>query len=599
VKESQFDRFVPGVLGVVGLTLCAVTAAVTVSGSSSDHAVVEAIVRVLTVATPIAVGLYAVRRPMFERFGWLLVAAGVGWFLTTLSNASDPVLYSIGRVAGWAVEPLLVYLVLAFPSGRLETRTDRVLVWTTVLLVLTLYLPTALLVEDYPVPAPWTSCDAGCPGNAFMLTSSEPGVIDDVVRPLREIATLMLFAATALRLAYRTHVATRPLRRTLAPVLGAASFRFAAYFVVLLGRRLAPESQIVAVSVWLIAVTIPILALAFLVGLARWWLFIAVSTQRLGPRLRGYPGPYELQRALAEVFDDPGLVVVYRHDDGYWTDREGHRMDQTSIASGRCLTEVGDGDRVVAAIIHDTALGRDEAFINTATSYALLTLDNHRLSAQSHSLLREVQESRARILAAADEERRHIERDLHDGAQQRIIALRIKLELAAEETAGHDEEHAVMLREFGSDVEAALEEVQALARGIYPAVLADHGLVEGLRFAALRSPLPTSVLGAGIQRYTREVESAAYFCCLEALQNAAKHATGATGAVVELSDDGTLHLEVRDDGAGFDPGAVKAGSGFVNMRDRVEAVGGELAIASVPGHGTRVTAHIPLASKPP
>ena len=151
-----------------------------------------------------------------------------------------------------------------------------------------------------------------------------------------------------------------------------------------------------------------------------------------------------------------------------------------------------------------------------------------------------------------------------------------------------------MLRALGSDVEDALDEVRSLARGIYPAALADRGLVEALRAAALRSVLPTTVLAAGVGRYPREIESAAYFCCLEAMQNAAKHAQDATAVVVDLSDDGDLRFEVRDDGAGFDPLAVTGGVGFTSMRDRVAAAGGEVAIQSRPGHGTRVTATIPL-----
>ena len=201
--------------------------------------------------------------------------------------------------------------------------------------------------------------------------------------------------------------------------------------------------------------------------------------------------------------------------------------------------------------------------------------------------------SRARIQAAADEERRRIERDLHDGAQQRLVALRIKLELAAER-AGEDGDGAASLRALGADVDEALEEVRSLARGIYPAPLADRGLVEGLRAAALSCALPATVLAAGIDRYPRAIESAAYFCCLEALQNAAKHATGATAAVIDLSDDGDLRFEVRDDGAGFDPALVNGGVGFTSMHDRLAAVGGEVAIESRPGHGTRVTARIPL-----
>jgi signal transduction histidine kinase len=349
------------------------------------------------------------------------------------------------------------------------------------------------------------------------------------------------------------------------------------------------------VSVWLLALTVPLMAAAFLLGLARWWLFMVASTQRLAARLHGHPRPDEVRAALADAFDDPELEIVYWLEEGrgHWADADGHVLEPPAVGTTRCLTEVRDDERLVAAIIHDAALRDDRAFIEGATSYALMALDNHRLSAQASLLLREVRKSRARIQAAADDERRRIERDLHDGAQQRLVALRIKLELAAERMNG-DGAGAALLRGLGSDVEEALEEVRALARGIYPGPLADRGLVEGLRAAALRNPLPTTVLAAGVQRYSREIESAAYFCCLEAMQNAAKHADGATATVIDLSDNGSLRLEVRDDGAGFDPEHVPSGVGFISMRDRVAAVGGDLAIESAPGRGTRVAANIPL-----
>ena len=152
-------------------------------------------------------------------------------------------------------------------------------------------------------------------------------------------------------------------------------------------------------------------------------------------------------------------------------------------------------------------------------------------------------------------------------------------------------------------MEDALDEVRSLARGIYPAPLADRGLVEALRAAALRSALPATVLAAGVGRYPRDIEAAAYFCCLEAMQNAAKHARDATVVVVDLSDDGDLCFEVSDDGSGFDPATVTGGVGFTSMRDRVEAVGGEVTIDSAAGprypraradpahRGRRLTAH--------
>jgi hypothetical protein len=190
-------------LCTAAVAMCAVTGALTASGSRSEYAWLEAVARVLTVAAPIAVGVFALHRPRFARFGRLLLIAGVVWFLTTLANADNATLNSIGRISYWVFEALLIYLLLAFPGGRIDCRLDRALVWIAVLLVLALYMPTALLVERYPVPAPLASCDVGCPPNAFMVSGSEPAVIEDLVRPLRELLTIMLFVTVAGRLAQR------------------------------------------------------------------------------------------------------------------------------------------------------------------------------------------------------------------------------------------------------------------------------------------------------------------------------------------------------------------------------------------------------------
>jgi signal transduction histidine kinase len=325
----------------------------------------------------------------------------------------------------------------------------------------------------------------------------------------------------------------------------------------------------------------------------RWRLFVAGAMQSLATQLPGHAEPEQLRAALADAFDDPSMEIVYCLDDG-WVDVEGRPFVPPAAGSGRWLTVVEDGGARVAAIVHDAGLRNDDAFVATASSYALITLNNQRLTAQARGLLHEVSESRARIQATADEERRRIERDLHDGAQQRLVALRIQLELEAEEAEPADAERAATLRRLGADVEEAIDEVRSLARGIYPAALADRGLADALRAAALRSPLPATVLATGVGRYSREIETTAYFCCLEALQNAAKHAHGASAAVIELSDNGKLRVEVHDDGAGFDVATVDHGSGLVNMRDRLSAVGGELATESSPGRGARVVITIPL-----
>jgi signal transduction histidine kinase len=572
-----------------------IAAVVTTTGSTAEYDWLEGLGRAVMVGAPLAVGLYARRRPASRRFGDLLVIVGAGWFLASLATSDDEVAYSMGRVAGWVVEVGLVYLVLAFPSGTLG-RVDRALVGAIGLVVALLYMPTALLVEQYPTPSPLSSCTADCPGNAFMLVDAEPAFVEDVVRPVRELLTIVIFAAATLRLAWRIKHASHVLRRSLTPVLAVAIFRLGALATGIAARKLAPGSHVAEVLAWLIALALPALAGAFLVGLVRWRLFIAAAMQRLATRLRGHAGPASLRDALAEAFDDPTLDVVYRLEEpeGHWVDAAGHPIELGSLAAGRSVTEARDGERLVAAIVHDPALGVDQAFVDSATSYAAITLDNHRLAVQTSALLREVNSSRARIQAAADHERRRIEHDLHDGAQQRLVALRIKLELAAEQT-GDGNRSAETLRALGREIDEAVDEVRALARGIYPGPLAARGLVEALRAAALRTALPTSVLADGVGRYSREVETAAYFCCLEAMQNADKHAAGATTTVIEIADNGALTLEVRDDGAGFDAANADGGVGLLNMRDRLEAVGGRLAIDSRPGRGTRVRGVIPLA----
>ena len=417
----------------------------------------------------------------------------------------------------------------------------------------------------------------------------------DLVRPLREVLTVIIFAAATLRLVWRIEQATRLMRRLLTPVAAIAIARLLTLVAALGSRAIAPDSTVTLTLVWLIALALPAMACAFLVGLVRWRLFSAGAMERLATGLRAHPQPEDLRDALADAFEDPTLDVLYwigDDDTGYWADAGGRPVDRATLEPARSVTEVLDGGRPVAAIVHDPALQADRAFIESASSYAVMTFDNHRLSVQTTALLSEISQSRSRIQRAADDERRRIEHDLHDGAQQRLVALRIKLELAAEDAAASNG-HAALLRRLGQDVEDALDELRSLARGIYPAPLT-RGLVEALRSAALQAVLPTTVLAEGVGRYSREVETAAYFCCLEAMQNAGKHARGATALAIDLFDNGSLLLEVRDDGAGFDVAQTPTGMGLTSMHDRIAAVGGRLEIESGPGRGTRVSAAIPV-----
>jgi signal transduction histidine kinase len=225
-----------------------------------------------------------------------------------------------------------------------------------------------------------------------------------------------------------------------------------------------------------------------------------------------------------------------------------------------------------------------------------LELENERLSAEVESTVRELRASRTRILASADEERRRIERDLHDGAQQRLVALRIQLRLMEELLEADPERVARKLHSLGDDVNDTIDSIRSLARGVYPSLLAERGLGEALTAAARYAPIATRVHADGVGRHSREVESAVYFCCLEALQNASKHARGGGSVTISLANEAgpTLGFEVRDDGAGFDPAKVCAGAGLTNMHDRLAAVGGELAINSTPGLGTVIAGLAPV-----
>jgi signal transduction histidine kinase len=211
----------------------------------------------------------------------------------------------------------------------------------------------------------------------------------------------------------------------------------------------------------------------------------------------------------------------------------------------------------------------------------------------------ELQASRTRIVAAADGERRRIERDLHDGAQQRLSALAIKLSLACELAESHDDQVREVLAELRTDAREAADELRCLAHGIYPPVLVESGLTAALSAVARRSALPITVHAIPLGRYPAEIEAAVYFCCLEAIQNAGKHAGDRARLDVRVWADGAaLAFDVSDDGQGFEVSHRGLGAGFVNMQDRLCALGGSLRVESAPGQGTRVSGTVAVTPPP-
>jgi signal transduction histidine kinase len=244
-----------------------------------------------------------------------------------------------------------------------------------------------------------------------------------------------------------------------------------------------------------------------------------------------------------------------------------------------------EDDRVLTELARQAGL----AFYNVRLDAALqTTLDELRRQAD------ELRESRARIVASGDAERRRVERDLHDGAQQHLVALAVNLRLARDIITDDPEAGVEMLAQMAEDVQTTIRELRELAHGIYPPLLADNGLGEALRAAASRSTLPVTVTTDGIGRYSQGVETAIYFCCLEALQNAGKHAADATVAVRLWEEAGGLLFSVSDDGPGFDAARVRGGHGFVNMSDRLGAIGGTVRWESRPGHGSTISGSVPI-----
>jgi signal transduction histidine kinase len=244
-----------------------------------------------------------------------------------------------------------------------------------------------------------------------------------------------------------------------------------------------------------------------------------------------------------------------------------------------------EDDRVLTELARQVGLAVHNARLDTALQ---TTLDELRKQAD------ELRQSRARIVASGDAERRRVERNLHDGAQQHLVAMAVNLRLARDIVADDPEAASEMLDQLADDVKTTIQELRELAHGIYPPLLADSGLGEALRAAGNRSPLAVTVYTDGIGRYTPDIEAAIYFCCLEALQNAGKHAPDAHVQVRVWEESGGLLFSVSDDGPGFDAASARSGHGFVNMADRLGAIGGTVRWESQPGHGAQVLGTIPL-----
>jgi signal transduction histidine kinase len=545
-------------LSVAAAVVCALAVAEIAGTAPTDQRFVRAVLEGLIVGLPLGTGIYAIRTARTRWFGVMLLAAGFVWAFTALGESSNSLAYSVGRVAAWFVFPFVLYLILAFPDGRLGGG-DRRLYTALTTLVLVLFVGSALFVEAYPEHTPWASCTTDCPANAFLVLDSEPAVMADVVTPLRELISLLLLAAVSVSVVRRYRNSPKMQRHLTAPVVLMSvvfSVLLVTYLVV---RRVDADGGAVEPLGWVWSLTIPGVAVAFLIGLVRARIAIAevlaALSLALSQRLDG-PG---LRSTLARLLGNPTLEFP-----------------------------IDDGDALVAALIDEGGVPADDELLTAVRALVLATVQQERV-------MTELDVSRKRIARAADLERSRIERDLHDGAQQRLIGLRIKLSLAEELARTDPAAGVAAFQELGDDVEVTIEELRALAHGVYPSLLGDRGIADALRGILAGSPLPVHLVTHGLTRHAPELETAVYFTCLEAAQNAFKHADGATGVWLTLHEDAALRFEVRDDGRGFEPPAADYNGGLRNMRDRIEAIGGRLMIDSAPGQGTRIRGAVSLA----
>ena len=575
------------------VTAADVLCALTSDQGSIGGRVAAAVLYGLVVGVPTSIGAVVLIGDPGNRFARALYLSGLVWSVVGLVSASNVVLYSTGRVAYWFVLLTVAFLLLAFPSGRLTGHAERMTVAAAGALATLLYLPTALLVHSFPTPFPGVPCNEDCPHNAFAVTSTTPGFIS-VVRPVREVLSALAFMAVLLILLRRMRGAAPLLRRALGPVTVVAGGWVVAYVAYLLLRATAPNGPVLPVVGYIYGMALPLIALSFGVGLLARKARGVLAMQRLARRLSKEPTTDDLQHALADSLGDPELAILHWRDGepGQWLDAAGWPAPAPTRGPRHGVAELRLHGRLLGAIVHDVE--QDATVVRTAASFAVMALQHAELVQRLRRSLGELTESRARIVTVADETRRQIERDLHDGAQQRLVALRLQLAAESSRLQHTDPGTSAGLAALGDRAEQAIDDIRSLAQGIYPALLAERGLPAALSAVASAASIRTTVSADGIGRFRPEIESAVYFACVEALQNAAKHADGARSISIALAADEELSFAVRDDGPGTDA-TVNGNGAFTTIRDRIRAVGGEVAVESPPDHGTRLVGTVPLA----
>jgi signal transduction histidine kinase len=577
---------------VLGSGLAVAGGLVTAHSAYVARPVISGLSSAAVIAGMTAVGCIALHRGIERRLWLVLVALGL-YAATTLDATSAPVLDAVGHMAWAGVLVIAVYVLLSFSERRLPDKSARALVIVTAVASAAVWGALLATAERLPEFLPTARCDAACPHNPLRIVHGGPALTDALgVATWWLTATALVGVAVALacRLPRASSISRRATFPILASVIAVAAPLAAAAVARASGG--SPSSLERLGSIW--AVTVLAVPCAFLVAMLGARVFAGGALERLVDRLSAGAADVSVRGILAEALGDPSLTVAFRRSEqDEFVDAGGRVVPPPVATPSRSVTAVRRDGAPLAVIVHDAALDVEPGLVSSAGGAALMMLENERLEADLRASAVDLRASRARLARAADAGRREIERDLHDGAQRRLVSLRLKL-ADAEAHAASDDDLRRSLGELGADAEATLEELRSLARGVYPAVLVDHGLAHALTSVANRAPLPVRVEAAALGRLPPEIEATVYFCCLEAIQNAAKHAgSGAAVTVSVRAHSGRVVFEVRDDGVGFDADAVPAGQGLTNLGDRVATVAGTVHIASSAGHGTTVCGDLP------
>lgn len=586
------DRRQIAAIGLVFAFVVVTTLVTMASGAPPQFLVLDT----LGALTFLGSGAIAWQRRPEVLTGPILVASAAMWSIGSYAPAGRPILAHLGYTFGGWYDVALGILILALPA-RWPDRIGQGVAMALGAAFAIRSLGRLLLMDP---PRLYAEC-ADCPPNPFAVFPSRAAF--ETIEITTSLVIGLVCVVVALIGGRRLIRGSRPTRRVLAPVLAAGSVAmFAAAFggfdtaaFILTSGPLVevpePWQEVVAWSGYAARVLIP---LGFLAGTLRTRLGSGPIVP-LAAAVGALPSPTRMELALQAALGDP-TVRLLRHDPtrDEWIDADGTQVGLPLETRERAVTLLDLGGRTIAAMVHDPVLREDPTLIGAVTAVIRLGVQNERLEAEVRAQLDAVRASRARLVGAAEEERRRLERDLHDGAQQRLVGVSLALQ-RARAVADHPAIPAALreqLEETALELGGAITELRELARGIHPAILEDEGLPAAVASLARRAGVPVELEIAVDGRLPRSVETTAYFAIAEALTNVARYAHANSVRVSVASRGNVLHLEITDDGiGGADP---SMGSGLRGLADRIGALDGRFTLRSNQGHGTHISADIPV-----